>query len=392
MKIGNTIYLDHQATTPLDRRVLEEMLPCFGDSFGNPHSNDHIVGWQASKRVDAAAEQVAHMIGADRDEIIFTSGATEANNLALLGVGRRAACGSRKKILVSEIEHKCVLEACRVLSEQHGYEVEYLPVHASGLLDIDALKRLVSDEVLIVTVMAVNNEIGTIQNLADISAIVRSVGALLHCDAAQAPCAIDMTKMSEMVDMLSLSAHKMYGPQGVGALYVNRDLIGLIEPLVYGGGQQGSVRSGTLPLALCVGMGSASRKLLEKDTTARLSLAELRDRFVTKLQACRWPISINGCYGQNRHPGNANLRIEGFDAREILGVLQPRLAASTGSACTTGSPEVSHVLKAIGLSAQDAQASIRFSLGFETTEDHVDEAVEMLTDVLETIGGYCKVP
>ncbi|MCY4040171.1 MAG: cysteine desulfurase family protein [Gammaproteobacteria bacterium] len=385
MKIGNTIYFDHQATTPLDARVLEEMLPYFGDSFGNPHSNDHIVGWRASKSVDKAAEEVARMIGADRDEIIFTSGATEANNLALLGIGRRAASGSRKKILVSEIEHKCVLEACRVLHEQHGYELEYLPVHASGVLNIDELKRLISEEVLIVTVMAVNNEIGTIQDIAEISKIVRSAGALLHCDAAQAPCAMDMSKLGEQVDMLSLSAHKMHGPQGIGALYLRRPLLNEIEPLVYGGGQQGAMRSGTLPLALCVGMGIASRLIIDTILDARQSLSNLRDDFVEKLKASSCSISINGCEGKHRHPGNANLAFEGFDAQEILGALQPQLAASTGSACTTGTPETSHVLRAIGLSEREARSSIRFSLGRGTTHDEVDQAANMILNTLEKI-------
>ncbi len=325
------------------------------------------------------------MIGADRDEIIFTSGATEANNLALLGVGRRAASGSRKKILVSEIEHKCVLEVCRVLHEQHGYELEYLPVHASGVLNIDALKRLMSEEVLIVTVMAVNNEIGTIQDIAEISKIVRSAGALLHCDAAQAPCAMDMSKLGEQVDMLSLSAHKMHGPQGIGALYLRRPLLNEIEPLVYGGGQQGAMRSGTLPLALCVGMGIASRLIVETSLDARQSLSNLRDDFVEKLKASSWSISINGCEGKHRHPGNANLAFEGFDAQEILGALQPQLAASTGSACTTGTPETSHVLRAIGLSEREARSSIRFSLGRGTTHDEVDQAANSILDTLEKI-------
>ncbi len=386
MKIGDTIYFDHQATTPLDARVLEEMLPYFGDSFGNPHSNDHIIGWRASKRMDAAAEEVAGMIGADRDEIIFTSGATEANNLALLGVGRHAASGLRKKILVSEIEHKCVLEVCRVLHEQHGYEVEYLPVHASGLLDIDVLKRLMSEEVLIVTVMAVNNEIGTIQDIAEISGIARSAGSLLHCDAAQAPCAMDMSKLGEQVDMLSLSAHKMYGPQGIGALYFHRSLRNDLEPLIYGGGQQGAVRSGTLPLALCIGMGAASRLIVETGLDTRQSLSNLRDDFVEKLKASSWSISMNGCQGgKHRHPGNANLSFEGFDAQEFLGALQPRIAASTGSACTTGTPETSHVLRAIGLSEREARSSIRFSLGRGTTQDDTDQAANSILNTLEKI-------
>ena len=383
MRTAETIYLDHQATTRIDARVMEEMLPYFGESFGNPHSNDHVVGWRASKVLDGAADKVAQMIGADPDEIVFTSGATEANNLALLGLCKRAVSGPRKRILASEIEHKCVLEVCKVLETQLDYKIEYLPVDAYGLLDFEALEDLISEDVLIVSVMAVNNEIGTIQDLARISGIARSAGAIFHCDAAQAPCAMDMKNFGDHVDLLSLSAHKMYGPQGIGALYVRRELTNTLEPLIYGGGQQGALRSGTVPLALCVGMGAASRLISsQRDAESRQRVGLWRDKFVNALLTSEWLISVNGIEGKRRHPGNANLCFHGYDAQDMLGALQPRLAASTGSACTTGIPETSHVLTTIGLSEEDARASIRFSLGFETTEADIDEAVELVKGAL----------
>lgn len=388
MRIGETIYLDHQATTPVDRRVLNEMVSYFGKSFGNPHSTDHIIGWRASQRLDIAAGEIAQMIGADREEIVFTSGATESNNLALLGLSKRASSGSRTKILTSAIEHKCVLEVCNVLESQFGYEIEYIPVDASGQLIFEALEDSISEQVLIVSIMAVNNEIGTIQDLSAVSRIARSSGAIFHCDAAQAPCALNMTSIVEHVDLLSLSAHKFYGPQGVGALYVNRELMSSLEPLIYGGGQQGTVRSGTVPLALCVGMGAASRHISsEKDEASRQRLGFLRDKFLSALLASEWHISVNGIQGGQRHPGNANLCFHGYDAQEMLGALQPRLAASTGSACTTGIPETSHVLRAIGLSEEDARASVRFSLGFETSETELEEAVELVKGVLRKLKG-----
>lgn len=386
MKIGNTIYLDHQATTPLDSRVFHAMTPYFGESFGNPHSVDHSLGWKAARAVEDAAICVAKLIGADADEIIFTSGATEANNLALLGLGKRSAKGNRQRILVSSIEHKSVLAVCRVLHEQLGYRIELLPVDASGFVDIVALSETLAEDVLAVSIVAVNNEIGTIQDMAELSKVIRGRGALFHCDAAQAPGAIDLWKAAELVDLLSLSGHKMYGPQGVGILFICRDLHDNIEPLVYGGGQQRSLRSGTLPVALCVGMGAAAALIdTPQASENRIVLRNRRDRFVRMLLDLPWPIALNGPECASRHPANANMRFVGFEAHDILGALQPRLAASTGSACTSGTPEPSHVLQAIGLSCNEAESAIRFSIGHNTTDADLEEAVALIADCLSRL-------
>lgn len=383
MRINETIYFDHQASTPIDGRVVAEMSPFYRESFGNPHSVDHKIGWQAAKSVDKAAEQLGQLIGADADEILFTSGATEANNLALLGLGRRNEDGKRRRLLVSSIEHKCVLAVGKIMQEQLGYQLELLPVDSAGFVDKTLLRRALSDDVLAVSVMAVNNEIGTIEDIAGLSGIIRESGALFHCDAAQAPCAIDLKGFCSLVDLLSLSGHKMYGPQGIGALYFRRDVRNRIEPLIYGGGQQGELRSGTVPVALCVGMGAAAALFsMGEAAEKRTRLRRLTRAFVRGLKSLDWPIDLNGAQGASRHPGNANVRFTGFDARDILGSIQPRIAASTGSACTSGIPEPSHVLKAIGLSSIEAESSIRFSLGYGTTDSDVEEAVELINDCL----------
>ena len=383
MKIGNTIYLDHQATTPVDPRVLVEMNPYFSDSFGNPHSSDHILGWESAHAIEEAVARVARLIGADADEIIFTSGATESNNMALLGLGRRDADGSRRRILVSAIEHKCVLASARVLEEQFGFMVEHIPVDRKGRIELSALNDLLDEDVLAVSVMAVNNEIGTIQEIKEISNCVRHYGAVFHCDAAQAPLATSIVSLAPHTDMLSLTGHKMYGPKGVGVIYIARAMQNRIEPLIYGGGQQSGLRSGTLPVPLCVGMGAAAELLAGKDANERRGeLGRRRDVFVHQLRGLNWPISLIGPEGGVRHPGNASICFHGCSANEILGVLQPRLAASTGSACTSGIPEPSHVLRAIGLDSNNAEACVRFSLGFDTTDEDVEQAVGMIADAL----------
>jgi cysteine desulfurase len=386
MKIGKTIYLDHQATTPVDSRVFAKMLPYFMDSFGNPHSADHVLGWESSHAVEEAAATIGDLIGADSDEIIFTSGATEANNLALLGLGRRAAGGTRRRILVTATEHKCVLAASRALQEQLDYDVQYLPVDAQGFVDLSALEHQLSEDVLLVSVAAVNNEIGTIQDIASVSRLVRASGALLHCDGAQAPTAMDMKPIADLADLVSLSAHKIYGPKGIGALYVRRDLQAHIEPLIYGGGQQGNLRSGTVPVPLCVGMATAARLLSSSDAlNEREALRERTTKFIHQIEGLPWPIHLNGPENARRHPGNANLRFDGFEAEDILRVLQPQIAASTGSACTSGIPAPSHVLRAIDLTAEQAESSVRFSLGRGTTDNDVEAAVALIHDTLSQL-------
>lgn len=383
MRIKETLYFDHQATTPVDAWVLDQMIPFFTQEFANPHSADHYRGWVAAKAVEEAAERIASLIGADADEIVFTSGATEANNLVLQGLAKRSVDDNRRRILVSAIEHKCVLAASRILEEQHGYTVQYLPVDGEGFIDIPSLEEAIGDDVLLVSIMTVNNEIGTIQEIREVSRIVHAHGALFHSDAAQAPGAVDLVEMADLVDFVSLSAHKMYGPKGIGALFVRRDMQNRLEPLFYGGGQQQGLRSGTVPTALCVGMGAAAAKLELPDyKDERETIRRRRDYFVECLQRLPWGVSVNGPKAGARHPGNANVCFRGFSAHDILSSLQPRLAASTGSACTSGIPEPSHVLKAIKLSTEEAEASIRFSLGRSTTDADVDEAVALVAEAL----------
>ncbi len=393
-----TIYTDYQATTPVDPRVLTKMAPCWAKSFGNPHSSDHVVGWQADKAVREAAAAVAALIGADADEVIFTSGATEANNLALLGLARRAP-GSRRRILVSAIEHKCVLGAARALSAREGFAVDTIAVDGEGYIDFDELEDRLDGNVLLLSVMAVNNEVGTIQDIPRIAKLLAPHGVLLHCDAAQAPCAMDVSELAAHTDLMSLSGHKMYGPQGIGALYIRRELKESMEPLFYGGGQQEGLRSGTVPMPLCVGMAKASEIIADDDAEKEHTrVARQRDSFISLLQCGNSSVTVNGPIDQRRHPGNANICFDGFDARDILGVLQPRLAASTGAACASGIPEPSHVLRALGLTAAQSNASIRFSFGRFTSFEDIEDAAHLVESALATLSsettcrsGYCSI-
>lgn len=384
--MGNnrTIYLDYQATTPVDEYVLQKMIPYFGEKFGNPHSADHAVGWESSRAAADAAAQIAALIGADPDEVIFTSGATEANNLALLGLAGRRADKERKRILVSAIEHKSVLAAADVLRGRFGFLIEFLPVDTEGRVSVPALEEALDETVLAVSIMAVNNEIGTIQDIDSLSMAARKVGAIFHCDAAQAPVAMRIDTLAQDADLVSLSAHKVYGPPGIGALYVRRELQKQIEPLIHGGGQQNGLRSGTLPVPLCVGMGVAAEMLRsDRIVEARSALRRQRDSFVERLRRLPWDITVNGPTVDNRHPGNANVCFHGFSAHDILNALQPALAASTGSACTSGISAPSHVLRAIGLSGDDAESSIRFSFGFTTRDEDIDLAIDLIAAALE---------
>lgn len=382
MRIGNTIYLDHQATTPVDSQVLGKMLPYFSNSFGNPHSAEHALGWASSRAVEDSRAQVAALIRADADEIVFTSGATEANNLALLGLAASAPARQRRHVLIGSMDHKSTLAVGRVL-EDRGFVVAHLRVDSDGHFDLEDLLAKINPAVLVVSICLVNSEIGTIQNVSQIHAIAREHGVLLHCDAAQAPCAIDMSRLGDMADLISLSAHKMYGPKGIGALYIRRQLQRFIEPIIHGGGQQSNLRSGTLPTPLCVGFGAAAELIAKSDASEeRARIRRQRDLFLGRLFKLPWPITSNGGHGDSRHPGNANVRFAGFSGHDLLGVLQPNLAASTGSACASGIPEPSHVLRAIGLTNEQASASVRFCIGRHTTDVDIHDAVELISGAL----------
>ncbi len=384
MENSKTIYLDYQSTTPVDPDVYASMEPFFSREFGNPHSVEHAAGWAAAKATDQAAISVGRLIGADPDEIVFCSGATEANNLAILGCARKSK--ARKRILVSSIEHKCVLETVRSLVRFDDFNVEQIPVDRFGELDLEWLSGAIDEDVLLVSVMAVNNEIGTIQPLDKIGEITSLHGAIFHCDAAQAPCSIDIDVFDSNIDLLSLSGHKMYAPKGIGALYIRRDLQDKIEPIIYGGGQQNGLRSGTLPVPLCVGFGIAADLLSANNRGGeRKRIAGMRDRFIEEIQNIYERVTINGPSSTLRHPGNANLCFQGYSAQDILAALQPALSASTGSACNSVMTEPSYVLKAIGLPDESANASIRFSFGRFSSDEEVDQSVELIASVLDRL-------
>ncbi len=377
------VYLDYQATTPLDPRVYKSMQPYFKEQFGNPHSHNHTMGWESHAAVEKARKEVADMICADANEIVFTSGATEANNLALIGIARKAKPG-KNRILVSSIEHKCVLEASRYLSGQ-GFIIQQLPVDDIGLVDLSALKDSMDEDVLLVSIMTVNNEIGTIQPIEEIAKIVHQQTAFFHTDAAQAPVTKIIDVLMDDMDLMSLSAHKMYGPKGIGALYVKNGIERNIEPLFWGGGQENGLRSGTLPVALCVGFGAAAKILNEHRDEIIVQVKNLRDNFYQELSALKHNVTLIGPDLSDRHVGNLSILFPEYDASDLLTMLQPNLAASTGAACTSGIPEPSHVLRALGLSGDLADHVIRFSFGKFLSEDDIIRGIELLKNAVERV-------
>lgn len=387
MQKTNSIYFDHQASTPILTEVINAMQPYWREQYGNPHSTEHSFGWAANKAVEKARRQLGALIGSDSDEIIFTSGATEANNIAMKALcAPRAARLGRNRLLVSAIEHKCVLESARYVSESLNYQLSVIPVDNFGKIDTSALVKLLDDDVQLVSIGLVNNEIGSIQKLAEISELCASHGAYLHSDCAQAPNAVDISNLSNIADALSFSGHKFGGPMGIGALYIKRSLAQNIETIIHGGGQELGIRSGTLPLPLCVGLGVASEIVGRPEAVAiRSEVANLRNQFVSIIQSARSEIQLNGDLLKNRHPGNANLYFPECDAQDVLLRLQPRIAASSGSACTSGVTEPSHVLQSIGLAADQANSSIRFSFGPENTMAEVELAAAILIETLTSI-------
>ena len=289
------------------------------------------------------------------------------------------------RILVSAIEHKCVLAAARALEAREGFVLETIPVDHEGFIDLNALESMVDESVFAVSIMAVNNEVGTIQHLPPIAGLLARYDVLFHCDAAQAPAAMDASGLVEYADLISLSGHKMYGPQGIGALYIRREAQLGIEPIIHGGGQQNGLRSGTLPVPLCVGMAAAAEIIRAEGADEQLRVACHRDTFVGLLQGSGFQVAVNGPARERRHPGNANLRFSGFAAQDILGSVQPRLAASTGAACASGTPEPSHVLRALGIGGTEADSSIRFSFGRFTTNRDVREAAALVVNALGSL-------
>jgi cysteine desulfurase len=369
------IYLDYQATTPLDPRVLEAMMPYFTHKFGNAHSRSHSYGWEAEEGIEKARGQVAKLIGADEKEVIFTSGATESNNLAIRGVAEFYK--DRKNHIVTTVtEHKCVLDTCRHL-EQQGFEVTYLPVQKNGLVDLDALRAAITDKTVVVSIMAVNNEIGVIQPLAEIGRICREKKTFFHTDAAQAAGKIPLDVEAMNIDLMSLSGHKIYGPKGIGALYVRRRPRVRLVPLIVGGGQERGFRSGTLPTPLCVGLGAAAEIALNEMAGESERLTRLRARMLKGLQDKLPEIFVNGDL-EHRIPGNLNISFAYVEGESLMMGIK-NLAVSSGSACTSASLEPSYVLRALGVEEELAHTSLRIGLGRFTTEHEVDTAVDELT-------------
>ena len=376
MRTGQPIYFDYQASTPVDPAVLREMLPYFTDSAANPHSADHAAGWAAEAAVQTARNKISKLIGCDSDEIIFTSGATESNNLAIIGLRKLLSASGRRKIVTSSVEHKSVLAACLAMTDEFGADTTVCKIDGDGNLDLASLNELLSAPALLLTIGGVNSETGGIRDIERISAIALRHGVLVHIDAAQMPQACDISTLARHADMVSLSGHKMYGPKGVGCLYVRRGLQADLVPLIFGGGQQNGLRSGTVPVPLCVGMGVAAElapQPNERDTL-RVKTSKLWDG----LRSFDDRLSLNGPALCERHPGNLNVRFAGIDASDLIAALQPHLAVSTGSACTSGTPEASYVLRGIGLSEEEARSSIRFSLGRFTTDEEIQRTVELV--------------
>lgn len=380
--MAKPIYLDYHATTPVDPRVLEAMLPYFTDRFGNAASRQHAFGWEAQEAVDTARTQIASLINASPGEIVFTSGATESNNLAIKGCARSLRERGDHVITVAT-EHKSVLDSCRRL-EQEGWRLTVLGVTSDGFVDLDELRRSISDRTVLVSVMAANNEIGVIQPLAEVSAIVKSSGALLHTDAAQAAGKIPLDVDALGVDLLSLTGHKCYGPKGAGALYVRRRKPRLqLECMIDGGGHENGLRSGTLNVPGIVGLGAAVAICRKEMAEESVRLSSLRDHLLEGLRRNLDRIRLNGPTAQ-RLPHNLHVSFDDVDGESLLMALGD-LAVSTGSACSSGSQKPSHVLAAIGAVGDRAGASIRFGLGRWTSEADIEVAVARVTKVVRSL-------
>ena len=379
-----SIYLDYQATTPCDPRVLDKMIPYFGQIFGNPHSRNHEYGWQAEEAIEKGRQQVADLIHADPREIIFTSGATESNNLAIKGV-MDFYKKDKNHLITCVTEHKCVLDASRHL-EQQGIDVTYLPVQANGLIDLAQLESVLRPTTALVSIMAAHNEIGVLQPIKDIGRLCHERGIFFHTDAAQAFGKIPIDVNVDHIDLLSISGHKIYGPKGIGALFVRRKNPRVrLNALINGGGQERGMRSGTLPTPLCVGLGEASVIAGHEMVTEHQRLTYLSQKLLHGIRGKIHEVYLNGD-ATHRLPGNLNLSFAYVEGEGLMMGIK-ELAVSSGSACTSSSLEPSYVLKALGLSDDLAHTSIRFGIGRFTTEEEIDHAIVILVAAISRLRG-----
>lgn len=378
---ADQIYLDYQSTTPCDSRVLEKMMPYFTGLFGNPHSRNHQHGWIAEDAIDTARQQIADLIGADEREIIFTSGATESNNMALKGVGYFYK-DQKNHIITCVTEHKCVLDSCRQL-ERQGFKITYLPVKANGIIDLENLRSAITDKTLMVSIMAVNNEIGVIQPLKEIGQICREKEVFFHTDAAQAIGKIPLDINDMNIDLLSISGHKIYGPKGIGALFVRRKPRVRMQALISGGGQERGMRSGTLPTPLCVGLGEACALAQQEMAQETLKIQKLSQRLYSGLQERLSHIYLNGD-PVHRIPGNLNISFAYVEGEGLMMGFK-ELSVSSGSACTSASLEPSYVLRALGVDEELAHTSIRFGIGRFTTPEEIDYTIDRVAKAVDRL-------
>lgn len=383
-------YFDYQATTPVDRAVLDVMLPFYTEAFGNAHSGDHPYALEAAEAIETARRQTAGLIGAQPREIVFTSGATEANNLLIAGTVRAAAKDGRRRVITVETEHKSVLATVLGLRNE-GFEVDVLPVDSDGRVDLEQLKSVLDEHTALVSIMAANNEIGVLQPLETIGRLCREAGVVFHTDAAQAAGKVPLDVVALNVDLLSLSAHKMYGPKGIGAAFVSRKSPVRPQPVALGGGQENGLRPGTLPTALCAGLGAASAIAKTKLSTEPARLAGLRDRFLRHLEQAQIDYAINGNMA-DRLPGNLNVSFTGVDAEALLMVIQTRVAAASGSACTAQSLDPSYVVQALGFGVERAETAVRFGFGRPTTPSEVDGAAAVVVQAVRQLRRVSYAP
>lgn len=373
--MNDSIFLDNLSTTPIDPRVREAMLPLLeAGSVGNPHS-EHVAGRRMAAIIDAARARVASLIGARAEEVVFTSGATEANNLALQGV-MRSDRRHGNHLVTCAIEHKCVLETAADL-RRAGCRVDMLPVSRDGLVDVAAVTNVLAEDTALVSIMTANNEVGTLQPIAEIASVCRARGIPLHTDAAQAAGKIALDAKAIGVDLMSLSGHKLYAPIGIGALYISEDTPVIPEPVIFGGGQERGIRSGTLPPYLCAAFGRASAIAAEELAFEGERAAKLRERFLEVVRLSFPQVRVN-CTGAPRLPGSLSVTFPGVDADRLVGAVQPIIAFSTNAACSAGILQPSHVLKALGLSEADAASTVRISFGRFNTEAEIVRAAELI--------------
>lgn len=378
------LYLDYQASTPVDPRVIDAMMPYLTDKFGNPHSASHKFGWEAEAAIEVAAKQIGEVLNAKPEEIIFTSGATESNNLIIKGVMDKFS-SSKPDMITLATEHKAVLEPAKEATERSGGTLTVVPVKESGLVDLDALKAALSDKTALVSVMTVNNEIGVIQPIKEIAEIAHAAGALFHTDAAQAFGKIPLDVEDMGIDFLSCTAHKFYGPKGIGAAYIKSNKQRLVARQISGGSQQYNLRAGTMSPVLCAALGKASQIASEEIAQEAGRLKQLMDSLVSKLVANIKGMKINGSIDQ-RWCGNLNICLPGLKIEDLMSNSRD-IAISSGSACSSATKSPSHVLKAIGLSDDDASSTLRIGIGRFTTQEEVDFAADRLIEVVKDLGG-----